>query len=69
MEDWITSDRGTAPKTWQKLVSVLREVEELSSSTVASIEECLLIEGLATVKENRIMMQLYCIDIIAIATL
>ena len=50
MEDWLTSDRGAAPKTWHKLVSVLKEVEELSSSTVASIEEYLLIKGQATVK-------------------
>ena len=45
MEDWLSSDRGVGPKTWHKLVSVLREVRELSSS-VSAIEQCLLKEGL-----------------------
>ena len=45
MEDWLSSDRGVGPKTWHKLVSVLREVRELSSS-VTAIEQCLLQEGL-----------------------
>ena len=45
MEDWLASDRGVKPKTWHKLVSVLKEIEELSSS-VNSIEQHLLKEGL-----------------------
>ena len=45
MEDWLTSDRGVGPKTWDKLVSVLKEIKELSSS-VTTIEQCLLKEGL-----------------------
>ena len=45
MEDWLTSDRGVTPKTWHKLMSVLKEVGELSSS-VNSIEQCLIKEGL-----------------------
>ena len=44
MEDWLTSDRGVGPKTWDKLVSVLKEIKELSSS-VTTIEQCLLKEG------------------------
>ena len=44
MEDWLTSDRGVAPKTWHKLVSVLKEIKELSSE-VYSIERSLLKEG------------------------
>ena len=45
MEDWLTSDQGVSPKTWHKLVSVLKDISELS--TVAhSIEQCLLKEGL-----------------------
>ena len=31
MEDWLTSDRGVAPKTWHKLVSVLKEFGDLCS--------------------------------------
>ena len=45
MEDWLTSDRGVGPRTWDKLVSVLKEVGELSSS-VTTIEQRLLKEGL-----------------------
>ena len=45
MEDWLTSDRGVGPKTWDKLVSVLKEVGELSSS-VTTIEQRLLKEEL-----------------------
>ena len=45
MEDWLNNDRGVAPKTWHKLVSVLKEIKELSSE-VYSIERSLLKEGL-----------------------
>ena len=45
MEDWLTSDQGVAPKTWHNLVSVLKEIRELSSE-VYSIERSLLKEGL-----------------------
>ena len=43
MEDWLTSNRGPAPKTWETLVSVLKEIQGLSTS---SIEQSLLKEGL-----------------------
>ena len=46
MEDWLYSDRGVKPKTWHTLVLVLKEVGELSSSSITSIEQCLLKEGL-----------------------
>ena len=45
MEDWLSSDRGVGPRTWDKLMSVLKEVGELSSS-VTTIERRLLKEGL-----------------------
>ena len=45
MEDWLTSDRGVTPKSWHTLVSVIKEVRELSSSAI-SIKRCLLKEGL-----------------------
>ena len=45
MEDWLNSDRGVAPKTWHKLVSVLKEIKELSIE-VDSIKRSLLKEGL-----------------------
>ena len=45
MEDWLTSDRGVKPKTWYMLVSVLKEVGELSAAA-KSIEDSLVMEGL-----------------------
>ena len=45
MEDWLTSDRGVKPKTWYTLVSVLKEVDELSAAA-KSIEKRLVMEGL-----------------------
>jgi len=45
MEDWLTSDRGVAPKTWHTLVSVLKDISELSSVS-HSIEQQLVKEGL-----------------------
>lgn len=44
IEDWLTSDRGVTPKTWHKLVSVLKEIRELSS-VARTIEQRLLEEG------------------------
>ena len=48
MEDWLTSDQGVAPKTWQTLVSMVKDIQGLSTS---SIEQSLLKEGLLC-KEN-----------------
>jgi len=41
MEDWLNSDQGVTPKTWHMLVSVLKEV-----LNVTSLEQHLLKEGL-----------------------
>jgi len=45
MEDWLSSDRGVTPKTWHTLVSVLRDISDLSSVS-HSIEQQLVKEGL-----------------------
>ena len=45
MEDWLTSDQGVTPKTWHTLVSVLKDISELSSVS-HSIEQQLVKEGL-----------------------
>ena len=45
MEDWLTSDRGITPKTWSKLVSVLKEISDLFSEAL-SIEQSLVKNGL-----------------------
>ena len=59
MEDWLTSDRGVAPKTWCTLVSVIKEIEELASSA-NSIEQHLLKEGLLCM-ENILFIVSLCI--------
>ena len=51
IEDWLSSDQGVTPKTWYKLVSVLKETKTLSS-VVRSIEQSLLREGLL-IKDGR----------------
>ena len=45
LEDWLSSDEGVTPKTWCKLLSVLKEIPELSNAA-HTIEERLLKEGL-----------------------
>ena len=45
MEDWLASDRGVAPKTWYKLILVLKEIPDLSNAT-RFIEHSLLKEKL-----------------------
>ena len=45
MEDWLTSDRGVAPKTWDKLVLVLIEIGDLSS-VAHRIKRSLIRKGL-----------------------
>ena len=45
MQDWLCSDRGVAPKTWNTLISTLKDIKELSS-IVCTIEQELSQEGL-----------------------
>jgi len=44
IEDWIGSDNGVKPKTWQKFIEVLSKISELTLST-KQIKECLFQEG------------------------
>ena len=32
-EDWLSTDNGVKPKTWQTLIDKLKEVDELHSAT------------------------------------
>lgn len=45
LEDWLSTDNGVKPKTWSKLLSLLKEIRELTSVS-SSIEEQLLKEDL-----------------------
>lgn len=45
MEDWLISDRGVTPKTWYKLLSVLKEISDLRFQA-RYIEQSFLESGL-----------------------
>ena len=38
LEDWLTSNRGVTPKTWRKLIEVLREIKGLNATTEKIVE-------------------------------
>ena len=44
LEDWVSSDKGVKPKTWKKLIEVLKEISSLVAVT-KQIEQCLEQEG------------------------
>ena len=44
LEDWITTDNGVKPKTWEKFVEVLSEISSLAMVT-KQIKQCLYQEG------------------------
>ena len=44
IEDWISTDNGVKPKTWNKLIEVLSEIDELALAT-KQIKEALQGEG------------------------
>jgi len=48
-EDWITSDRGVGPKTYNKLLDVLNQFPD-TSDCAAEIKQCLEKEGIITGK-------------------
>ena len=39
LEDWLTSDRGISPKSWSKLIEVLKEIKSLKATTEKIIED------------------------------
>ena len=44
LEDWITTDNGVKPKTWEKFIEVLSEIGSLAMVT-KQIKQCLYQEG------------------------
>ena len=44
LEDWITSNKGVTPKTWERFVEVLGEIHSLAMVT-KEIKQCLYQEG------------------------
>ena len=44
LEDWITTDNGAKPKTWEKFIEVLSEISSLAVVT-KQIKQCLCQEG------------------------
>ena len=39
LEDWLTSNRGVSPKSWSKLIEVLREIKSLKATTEKIVED------------------------------
>ena len=39
LEDWLTSNRGVTPKSWSKLIEVLREIKGLNATTEKIVED------------------------------
>ena len=39
LEDWLTKNRGVFPKSWSKLIEVLREIKSLKSPTEKIIKD------------------------------
>ena len=39
LEDWLTSNRGVTPKSWSKLIEVLREIKSLKATTEKIIDD------------------------------
>ena len=35
LEDWLSTDNGVKPKTWSKLLSLLKEIRELSNASLS----------------------------------
>ena len=55
LEDWVTTDNGVKPKTWEKLIEVLSEISSLAMVT-KQIKKCLQQEG---VLEGTLMIRMY----------
>ena len=39
LEDWLSSNRGVTPKSWSKLIEVLREIKSLKATTEEIVED------------------------------
>ena len=39
LEDWLSSNRGVSPKSWQKLIEVLRGIRSLKAVTETIVED------------------------------
>ena len=39
LEDWLSSNRGVTPKSWSKLIEVLRKIRDLTATTEKIIED------------------------------
>ena len=39
LEDWLSSSRGVSPKSWTKLIEVLRQIKSITATTEKIINE------------------------------
>ena len=38
-EDWLSSDRGTSPKSWFKLIETLKQIKDIAVATKQIIQD------------------------------
>ena len=39
LEDWLSSDKGVFPKSWSRLIEVLRQIKSLTSTTEKIVKD------------------------------
>lgn len=39
LEDWLCSDRGVSPKSWFRLIEVLKKIEDLTAATEKIVQD------------------------------
>jgi len=39
LEDWLSSDKGVSPKSWSRLIEVLRQIKSLTSTTEKIVKD------------------------------
>ena len=39
LEDWLSSDKGVSPKSWPRLIEVLKEITSLTATTKKIVQD------------------------------
>ena len=39
LEDWLSSDKGVSPKSWSRLIKVLKEITSLTATTKKIVQD------------------------------
>ena len=43
LEDWLSSNRGVSPKSWSKLIEILRGIKTLRATTEKIVEDLAIV--------------------------